>query len=158
MKAKICIIDDTDEGKKIINAAFADSEDVEISDKFSDQTDIVIYFSERNHILKNIRAGTNVIFSSNRFVKTDVAVRPIICGLYDKATVTASSVRYTENGAEFVYCLQRAVRTLNNEYAEIGEIKVISEWNSIEKALAAVTARIIVFGDTEKSVVLKNNK
>lgn len=155
MKVRICVIDDTDEGKKIVGAAFADTDEVEICGGFSEMSDITVYFSEKDHILKNIRPGSSVILSSNRSVKTNVAVRLIICGLYEKATVTASSVEYTENGTEFVYCLQRAVMTLDKRYAEIGEIKVISEWSSIEKSLAAVTARMIVFGNTDDIVFLK---
>lgn len=158
MRAKICVIDDTDEGKKIVRSAFADADEVEISDSFCADSDITVYFSCRRRVLKNIREGSSVIFSANRPVKTDAAVRPIVCGLYETATVTASSVAYTEDGAEFVYCLQRAVMTLGGEYAEIGEIKVRSEWNCIEKALAAVTARVIVFGSAQDFIELKKEK
>lgn len=155
MKIRICVIDDTDEGERIVNSAFADTDSVLICGGFAENADITVCFSENDHILKNIRPGSSVILSSNRPVKTNVALRLIICGLYEKATVTASSVRYTENGTEFVYCLQRAVMTLTDKYAEIGEIKVCSEWGSIEKALAAVTARVIAFGNTDDTVFLK---
>lgn len=157
MRVRICVIDDTDEGEKIVGSAFAGTDGAEICGGFAEDADITVYFSENSSVLENIRPGSSVILSSNRPVKTNAALRLIICGLYEKATVTASSVRYTENGTEFVYCLQRAVMTLADKYAEIGEIKVCSEWGSIEKALAAVTARVIAFGNTDDTVFLRRS-
>ncbi len=154
---KICVIDDTDEGIEILKAAFAGADNIEISGRFSENTDITVYLSSRDCVLKNIRPDSSIIFSSNRYIKTDVAVRAVICGLYEKSTVTASSVIFSGDGMEFVYCLQRSVMTLDNTYAEIGEIKVKSEWNCLEKALAAVTARIIVYGGGEDFIELKKN-
>ncbi|MCH5185078.1 MAG: hypothetical protein J1F64_03030 [Oscillospiraceae bacterium] len=151
---RVCVIDDEEYGAEIVRAAFGDKDNVEINEGFSQKADITVYLSSGDNLFRNIKYGSVIIFSENRRIVTDVAVRAVMCGLYDKATVTASSIGISEDKLEFVYCMQRSLSTLEGIPVDIGELRVRSDWLCLEKVLAAVTARIIAFGDIEDRIEL----
>ncbi len=151
----ICVIDDDNTGADILKSVFAGTDGVEISDNFRESADIIVYLSGRKAEIRNIRPKSVVIFSDNRLVKTDVEISAVICGLYEKSTVTASSIDISENTLNFVYCMQRSLVTLSGETVDIGEINVQSEWMCLDKVLAAITARIICRGAPDNNMYIK---
>jgi len=82
----------------------------------------------------------------------------ITYGFGTKATITASSIAEESDFIVFIYCIQRMVRTVKNNYIEPQEfpVKILTtQRNDIYNALAAVTAAIVCGIDTEKNITSK---
>jgi len=152
----ICIIDDDDSSEDIARALFHNIKNVRIYNKFDKNIvfNIVLYLKEDNAVLDNITENTVIILIDNRIIRSDLKLRVIICGLFEKATITASSVNLADK-LEFTYCIQRAVPSLSGNLIEQQEIKVISEWTRLDRLLAVITAKLICTGYTGDLIELK---
>ncbi|MCX7715681.1 MAG: hypothetical protein N2171_08150 [Clostridia bacterium] len=112
--------------------------------------DILIYDNKANEvsfdILKCITPKTMLI-SNGDFAAPHIPhkITAINYGLSGTSTVTASSINSYETGLEFVYCLQRGIKTLSGSRIEIKEFSVNINMANINvyHALPVITSAIL---------------
>lgn len=119
--------------------------------------DIIIYpFTDKRSLSKYnieeililIREEGYLIFNSELIINLNFKcyeIYPITFGLNMRNTITASSIDDV-NGLKFSYCIQRALKTINNTVVEPCEIyiSVTERDNTIEDYLAAYTTLILL--------------